>query len=102
VGPRAGLKDVERRKFLTLPGLERRSFGRPSRSQPLYRMRYPGSFLAHEKYYPAFWYYCSMGTKSRTYAVILSKSGTRETLLLLFCNGSLQLPRTGACPRMRK
>jgi hypothetical protein len=39
VGPRAGLDDVEKRKFLTLPGLELRPLGRP----PLCRIRYPGS-----------------------------------------------------------
>jgi hypothetical protein len=32
VDPRAGLDDVEDRKFLTLPGLELRSLGRPARS----------------------------------------------------------------------
>jgi hypothetical protein len=42
VGPRAGLDDVENRKFLTLSGLEFRSLGRPARSQSLYRLRYPG------------------------------------------------------------
>jgi hypothetical protein len=43
VDPRAGLDDVEERKFLTLPGLELRPFRRPARSQSLYRLRYPGS-----------------------------------------------------------
>jgi hypothetical protein len=33
VDPRAGLDDVERRKFLTLPRFELRSLGRPGRSQ---------------------------------------------------------------------
>jgi hypothetical protein len=32
VGPRAGLDDVEKGKFLTLPGLELRTLGRPARS----------------------------------------------------------------------
>jgi hypothetical protein len=32
VDPRAGLDDVEKRKFLTLPGLELRPLGRPARS----------------------------------------------------------------------
>jgi hypothetical protein len=41
--PRAGLDDVEKRKFLTLPGLEFRPPGRPASSQSLYRIRYPGS-----------------------------------------------------------
>jgi hypothetical protein len=43
VGPRAGLEDLEKRKFFTLPGLELRSLGRPARSQSLYRLHYPGS-----------------------------------------------------------
>jgi hypothetical protein len=33
VGPTAGLDNVEKRKFLTLPGLELRPLGRPARSQ---------------------------------------------------------------------
>jgi hypothetical protein len=41
VDPRAGLENVEKRKFLTLPGLELRLLGRPVRSQSLYRLRYP-------------------------------------------------------------
>jgi hypothetical protein len=45
VDPRAGLDDVEKRKFLTLPGLELRSLGRPARKQSLYPLRYPGSLL---------------------------------------------------------
>jgi hypothetical protein len=39
VGPRAGLDDVEKRKFLTLAGLEFRPLGRPAPSQSLYRLR---------------------------------------------------------------
>jgi hypothetical protein len=42
VDPRTGLDDVERRKFLLLPGLEFRPLDRPSSSQLLYRLRYPG------------------------------------------------------------
>jgi hypothetical protein len=34
---------MEKRKFLTLPGLEFRPLGRPARRQSLYRLRYPGS-----------------------------------------------------------
>jgi hypothetical protein len=45
VGPRAGLDDVEKRKFLTLTGLDLRPLGCPARRQSLYRLRYPGSFL---------------------------------------------------------
>jgi hypothetical protein len=32
VNPRAGLDGVEKRKFLTIPGLELRTLGRPARS----------------------------------------------------------------------
>jgi hypothetical protein len=42
VDPRAGLNDTEKRKFLTLPGLELRPLGLPARSQSLYQLRYSG------------------------------------------------------------
>jgi hypothetical protein len=38
VAPRAGLDDVENRKFLPLPELEHRPFGHPARSQSLSRL----------------------------------------------------------------
>jgi hypothetical protein len=38
VNPRACLEDVEKKKFLTPPGLELRPLGRPARSQSLYRL----------------------------------------------------------------
>jgi hypothetical protein len=43
VDTRAGLDDVEKRKFLTPSGLELRPLGRPAHSQSLYRLRYPAS-----------------------------------------------------------
>jgi hypothetical protein len=43
MGLRAGLDDVEKRKFLTLPGLEHQPPGHPTHSQSLYRWHYPGS-----------------------------------------------------------
>jgi hypothetical protein len=43
VGPRTGLDDMEKRKFLPLPGLELRLLGRPTRSQSLYRLSHPWS-----------------------------------------------------------
>jgi hypothetical protein len=43
VDTRADLDDMEKRKFLTLLGLELRTLSRPARSQSLYRLRYPGS-----------------------------------------------------------
>jgi hypothetical protein len=41
---RASLDDTEKRKFLTLPGIELRTLGCPACSQSLYRLHYP-SFL---------------------------------------------------------
>jgi hypothetical protein len=43
VGPRTGLHDMGKRKFLALPGLEVQPLGRPALRQSLYRLRYPGS-----------------------------------------------------------
>jgi hypothetical protein len=43
VGPRAGVENVEKRNFFTLPGIELRSLGRPPLSRSLYGIRYPGS-----------------------------------------------------------
>jgi hypothetical protein len=37
---KAGLDNLEERKFLILPGLELQLFSRPTRSQSLYRLRY--------------------------------------------------------------
>jgi hypothetical protein len=48
VGPRTGLDDVEKRKFLPSPGLKLRALGRPARSQSLYRLSYPGSNVVKE------------------------------------------------------
>jgi hypothetical protein len=45
VGPRACLDDAEKRKFLTLMGLEHRPLGCPARSQSLNLLRYPGSWI---------------------------------------------------------
>jgi hypothetical protein len=39
VDPRAGLDDVEKKKFLTLAGLELRALGRLARRQSLYQLR---------------------------------------------------------------
>jgi hypothetical protein len=43
VGPRAGLDDVVKRKFLILLGLEPKPPCRPTRFQSLYLLRYSGS-----------------------------------------------------------
>jgi hypothetical protein len=40
VDPRAGMDDVEKREFSTLPGLELQPLGRSARSQSLYRLRF--------------------------------------------------------------
>jgi hypothetical protein len=54
VDPRARLDNTEKRKFLTLPGLELRSLSRSARRQSLYRLRYPGSTL-HGTVIKIFW-----------------------------------------------
>jgi hypothetical protein len=41
VDSRAGLDDVEKRKFLTLLGLDLQPFGRPARNQSLSRLPRP-------------------------------------------------------------
>jgi hypothetical protein len=50
VDPRAGLDDVEKRKFFTLPGLELRPLSRQDRSQSLYRLCYPSSIFCLVSY----------------------------------------------------
>jgi hypothetical protein len=47
VGPRTGMDDMEKRKFLPVPGLERRPLSCPASSQSLCRLRYPGSHLKY-------------------------------------------------------
>jgi hypothetical protein len=42
VGSRTDLDDMEKWKFLAIPGLELRPLGRPAHSQSLHRLRYPG------------------------------------------------------------
>jgi hypothetical protein len=46
-----GLDDVEKRKFLTSPGLELRPLLQPARSQALYRLRYPGPIQVQVTFY---------------------------------------------------
>jgi hypothetical protein len=38
MGPRTGLDDVDGRKIMLIPGLERRLLNRPAHSQSLYRL----------------------------------------------------------------
>jgi hypothetical protein len=59
--PTAGLDDVEKKKFLTLPGLELRPLGRPARSQSLFRLRYPGF---------SFFFSFSFSSSSSSYYVV--------------------------------
>jgi hypothetical protein len=50
VDPRPGLDDMEKRLFLTLPGIETRPLGRPARRQSLYRVRYTSRNKILNKY----------------------------------------------------
>jgi hypothetical protein len=45
VGPRPGLDNVEKRKFLTLLGLKLQPLSHPAHNQLLYQLRYPGSCI---------------------------------------------------------
>jgi hypothetical protein len=47
--PRAGLDDVKKRKFLTLPRLGLRPLACSARSQSLHRLRYPGERMEVRK-----------------------------------------------------
>jgi hypothetical protein len=44
VDPRAGLGEVEKRTFLTLPGIELRPLGRQARSKSLFRLSYSNDY----------------------------------------------------------
>jgi hypothetical protein len=70
VGLRAGLDDVEKGKFLTLPELELGPLGHPARRQSLYRLCYPGP-QAYEE-----WMYKSKFSLPRHY---LEVSGQRHS-----------------------
>jgi hypothetical protein len=82
VDPRLGLDDEEKRKFLTLPGLELQPFGRPAHSQLLYRLRYPGSpyNLVRNRFKNIFWWGGVIGLK---FFSLFQVSG--DTGLLLLC-----------------
>jgi hypothetical protein len=49
MGARTWLKNVEKRKFLTIPGLELRFHGRPTRRQSLNQLHTPASELIQEQ-----------------------------------------------------
>jgi hypothetical protein len=54
VNPRAGVDYLEKRKFLSLPGLELRPLSHRARRESLYRLRYPGSYLYRDMSYVFF------------------------------------------------
>jgi hypothetical protein len=45
VDPRAGMDNLEKRKFLALSGLELRTLNPQAHSQSLYRLHHPGSLM---------------------------------------------------------
>jgi hypothetical protein len=53
MGRIAGMDDMEKPKFLTLPRLEHQHLGRPARSQSLYRLRYRGSIFLYKHSFTA-------------------------------------------------
>jgi hypothetical protein len=70
VKPRAGLDEMEKRKFLTLLGLELRPLGRPARSESLYRLRYPGSYKI-QQYISDLQVFATKYTGNITYTFVL-------------------------------
>jgi hypothetical protein len=75
MGPRTGLDDMEKRKFLTLPGLDLQPLGRAAHSLSLYRL---SCLLMINIMF--FWDVtpCSMTQRYKSYG------GTRYTLWLLY------------------
>jgi hypothetical protein len=87
VGPRTGLDDVEKRKFLTLPGLELRPLCCPARSQSLCRLSYLGSCLVAVRYKIIF-HTCEVSLYRLKYDIFT----TISIFSSLFPNRVLQLP----------
>jgi hypothetical protein len=89
--PRADMDDVDKRKFLTLQGLELRPLGRPARSQSLYRLRYSGS--RNSLVLRAMVYSCSYGANYTSEVIMKlmlcmwldSVSVVTETMLSCIC-----------------
>jgi hypothetical protein len=77
VGPRAGMDDMEKWKFLPPSGSEIRPLGRPSHSQSLYRLSYPGSFISVSYRYAVFTY------ESTSIFVIKRRTHFRNSLYLI-------------------
>jgi hypothetical protein len=94
VGPRAGLDDVEKRKFLTLPGLELQPLGRQARSQSLYRLHYPGSLTigSHANKLPTAIQYNAQRMSRHWYSssslVHSVKYANRSQDMICWCEGS--------------
>jgi hypothetical protein len=75
VGPRTGLEHVEKRKFLTLPGLELRSLRRPARSYLLYVFAVPDT--------AGNWMNAGIGC-------CITRMPIRETVFRLYVSNSMQ------------
>jgi hypothetical protein len=83
VSPRAGLADVEKREFFTLPGLEVQPFRRPWRSQSLYRLRCPDSHVSSLCVYTV---YCTNTVQltliNNIYYILLLRCAPLKTIAL--------------------
>jgi hypothetical protein len=69
VGPKAGLDNVEKRKFLTLLGLELRPLGHSGRSQSLYRLRYSASLWVPKQKRESGVYFDQMGISYQLFKI---------------------------------
>jgi hypothetical protein len=88
VGPRVGLDDMGKRKFLPIPGLELRLLGHPARSQSLYRLSYPGS-KRHSVLYSGLPDHCD---SARHISLLLLDSRVFCLFVLKFPPGVSELP----------
>jgi hypothetical protein len=85
VNPRSDLDYVEKRKFLTLPGLELRLLGRPARSQSLYRLLCPGSCMAiYQNKFKAYVDHISI----KLYDISLKDRYLKDSTYVLVCTQS--------------
>jgi hypothetical protein len=107
MGLRAGLDNVEKRKFLTLPGLELRFLGRPARSETTYPLIYPGSFQnisgcnverPEREYIRDVLFWCvkrmAFGHKEHVYRQVTMTTGV--------CNSCMGTPCTTVAPGARR
>jgi hypothetical protein len=91
VDPRAGLNDIEKRKFLTLPGLELRPLCRPARSQSRIKVVVPKMCATH--YFQLVYIYYQIQQSEYKLLQFSSevKSGSIKSVTTAICTHSRRL-----------